>query len=92
MYRDKERNFDDMAYSDPFEVRIQKEQLIAGELDTQETIQKQKDCLEDIPLLRFIVDSVPQLIMVLNEKRQLVLGNKALQNLLLLDETESIQG
>lgn len=92
MYRDKERNFDNMAYNDPFEVRIQKEQLIAGELDTPETIQKQKDCLEDIPLLRFIVDSVPQLIMVLNEKRQLILGNKALQNLLLLDETESIQG
>ncbi len=67
-----------LDYLDPFEVRTPKVLELSAERDPQETIFRQRALLERNAVARQVMDAVPEMVMVLNAKRQLVFGNSTL--------------
>lgn len=68
----------DFNYKDPFDVREPEEQIFTLEKYSQEEVLAQRQSIEAIPLLKFFMDNIPQIILILNDRRQMVFGNKAL--------------
>lgn len=82
----------DLDYKDPFKVRVQDVKALSRDKYPLETIRSQKAVLEGNALLRFAMDAVPQMIMILNSKMQFVLGNQNLHQTLGIAEPDSVLG
>lgn len=57
-----------------------------------EELLRQQGLLSELPILRQILDGLPGMLMVLNDQRQIVLANRALQRLLGCADGESLLG
>lgn len=67
-----------LDYHDPFEVRTPKVLELSAERAPEEVILQQRALLQSNVVARRIMDAVPEMVMILNDKRQLVFGNTAL--------------
>jgi len=63
-----------------------------GERATPEEIRKAADFFEKQPLLRTFLDSTPTMVMVINDKRQIVFANRRVLKMLGCDKPESVCG
>lgn len=81
-----------LDYHDPFEVRVPNVLELSVERDPQETILREKAALERNAVARQIMDAVPEMVMVLNDKRQLVFGNSTLLKALGKESLDQLLG
>ncbi len=52
--------------------------FLPADRNTNSEIQLQSKCFAEIPFLKQIIDSIPDIIMILNQQRQIVFANQAL--------------
>ncbi|MFP4392526.1 MAG: ATP-binding protein [Desulfohalobiaceae bacterium] len=69
-------------YQDPFQDKLGKGPAIDHKRDTKELLQRQLHLLQTKEHLQQLLDALPQMAMILNNKRQLVMASQTLQNLL----------
>ncbi|WP_051617305.1 sensor histidine kinase [Desulfonatronovibrio hydrogenovorans] len=82
----------DLDYKDPFKINEPEVLALAKERDPAGAVLDQHKAIGKIPLLRFIIDTVPHFILILNDKRQAVLANQPLLGHLNVSDYQVILG
>lgn len=72
----------EFKYQDPFQDKLGKKPDIDQKRDTKDLLQRQLHLLQTKEHLQQLLDALPQMAMILNNKRQLVMANQTLQDLL----------
>ncbi|MFO8031144.1 MAG: HAMP domain-containing sensor histidine kinase [Desulfohalobiaceae bacterium] len=79
-----------LQYQDPFQDKLGQVPAVDQERDTQQTLQEQLRLVQSKECLQQTLDALPQMAMVINQKRQLVMANQALLDL--LSQTKQVLG
>jgi signal transduction histidine kinase len=67
-------------------------QFAPASRDAQEDVQQQAVALQVVALLRQLLDAVPELLMILNDKRQIVFANQRLIDFLACKDPKAVYG